>query len=242
MHRAPASPLMSCDRTVPTSGRSSSRDRVCVGTGHDQVGHCHVGAARSRAGVRPVDHDRSARRQHDVGRMQIQVQHGVRRPEQPPHVGGRRDLVQPVMQLRQQPAVPAGQPRPLAEIGQHVPAVQPLHDQVGSVRVVDGRHRVAVRGQVPHGARLRLGVVAREAHPSQHPVRAERIDVRGPAHADQLSRRTHPSVSSAMSESKPSGAPAAARSTAPAARAPARAIRRLRRAPSRAAASPRHPP
>jgi hypothetical protein len=102
--------------------------------------------------------------------------------------GRRGNVVQPVVQHRQRPRVPHGPPGPGGHIRKHLPAMQPLHDEVRPIRAEHFWHRVASCSQVPHQGSLR-GTGMRCPIPAQHSLSVEGIDIGGPAAADDLARK-----------------------------------------------------
>src|SRR5580704_15697043 len=84
--------------------------------------------------------------------------------------------------------MPSREPRPAAEADEHVAAVQPLHDQVRSVGIVDLGHRAAGLVQVPHYDGFGLNV-ERPPVAAEYPAGADGVHVGSAPGADERARR-----------------------------------------------------
>lgn len=163
------------------------RQFVGIRARHDQERHRHVGTGGAGAGVAPVDDDRAAGSEHDVAGVQVHVNDPVTGANRMPHSRGRGDLVQPVVQVREQAGVPTRPPRAAGQVVQHGRAGQPLHNQLLTVRAEHLGHRVAGLPQVAHQVGLGFAAMGRPV-PAEHAAAVQGVDVGGAAAANQLMR------------------------------------------------------
>ena len=146
-------------------------------------------------GIRPVDDDRSLGADHDVQRVQVHVEQPVAgatdgcRGEEV----GRRDLVQPDVQLGQGPGLPTQCPRGRADRLDHGAALDALHDEVGAVlaHLVDGGDRIAMARAGTSWSAPRRSMDRAVARPPQDEPGPVLEDVGVPAGGKERTGRLH---------------------------------------------------
>ena len=115
--------------------------------GHQQPCQGHVGVGVSDARVRPIDDHGPRLRQHDVQRMQVEMQQARTLADGRDGQEVRwRNLVQPPVQRRQRVRRATQRPRCPAQRVDQRPAIDTFHDEAAAVieQLLDGRHRIPV--------------------------------------------------------------------------------------------------
>jgi hypothetical protein len=105
-------------------------------------------------GVRPVDHDRATPGEHDVGRMEVEMEDRIALAAEEVR---RRHRVQLAMEPGERQRVRSKAPGTAAQVREHRRPVDALERQVGAAHVDDARRGIPALAHVSHDRDLELG-------------------------------------------------------------------------------------
>lgn len=164
-------------------GRCGARDH------HPGVRHIECWITSGRVG--PIDDNRSARRHHDVHRMQVEVDESVTGQRSDRHPGWSRYPVELFMELGENTSAPAEREWWRADKTPHRWTVETVHDEIAVTSVVDLRTRIAVGSDVPHDLSL-SNERAPVPHDAKHPSSTMREDLAVTTFCNLRPDRLHP--------------------------------------------------